>query len=74
LGRKDYHITAANLRSELNMFGVELSEEEWLQKQISYLESEHQYYTNSARNIRQEGKEKRITELKTMLASLHFKK
>jgi adenylate cyclase len=74
LGRKDYHLTAANLRSELSLFGTELTDEEWLQKQISYLEFEHVYYTNSARNIRQEGKEKRIIELKAMLASLHFKK
>ena len=74
LGRKDYHITAKHLRIELATYGQILSEEQWLKKQIKYLESEHKYYTNSALNIRQAGKEKRIEELNKKLVLLHLKK
>ena len=74
LGKKDYHLTAKHLRHELQDYGQSLTEEQWLNRQIDYLQSKHQYYTNSALNIRQAGKEKRIEELKKMLASLHLKK
>lgn len=74
LGRRDYHLTANHLRRELSVFGQTLSDKEWLEKQINYLDHEHRYFTNSAKNIRQAGKEKRIAELKAKLASLNLKK
>ena len=67
LGRMDYHITAKNLFDEMALHGHVKDERTRLIEQIDYLENHHQYYTTSAINLRQPGKEKRLTELKSML-------
>jgi hypothetical protein len=43
------------------------SDEEWMSLQINYLENDHQFYTNAARNLRKKGKINRISELKHKL-------
>ena len=70
LGRKDYHHVADKLHKELKFYKTVLLEKEWLEMQIEYLENKHQYFTTSAYNLRQLGKENRIKELKEMLKSL----
>ncbi len=66
-GRKDYHVIAANLRKEMDLHSIkEMSEEEWLDLQLNYLQFEHRYYTDLAKNIRNKGKSRRIEELKEM--------
>jgi hypothetical protein len=37
---------------------------EWLDFQLNYIELKHEYYTETARNIREYGKKARIQELK----------
>ena len=70
LGRKDYHHVADKLHQELNFHKGELDQTAWLQVQINYLENKHEYYTTSAYNLRQIGKENRIKELKENLKSI----
>ena len=70
LGRKDYHHVAEKLHQELAIYKTELQDKEWLQLQIDYLENKHQYFTTSAYNLRQLGKENRIKELKEKLKAL----
>lgn len=64
LGRQDYHHVAQKLNKELAIYKDKLSSDEWVKLQIEYLENKHKYYTTSAYNLRQQGKEKRIAELK----------
>lgn len=68
LGRTDYHSIAAKLRLELAYQGTVMTEREWILFQLNYLENEHVYYTNSARNLRERGKTERIKELKNQLS------
>jgi class 3 adenylate cyclase/CheY-like chemotaxis protein/HD superfamily phosphodiesterase len=70
LGRKDYHHVAKKLHQEMCIYKKELHSKEWIQIQIDYLENKHQYFTTSAYNLRQQGKENRIQELKERLAKL----
>lgn len=67
LGRKDYHHVAEKLNQELAIYKEELKAIDWLNIQIDYLENKHSYYTTSAYNLRQKGKEKRISELREYL-------
>lgn len=69
LGRMDYHITAAKLFKEMESYGKKLSNKEKIEMQIDYLENGHQYYTISARNLREPGKRKRIEELREVLSN-----
>jgi class 3 adenylate cyclase/HD superfamily phosphodiesterase/ActR/RegA family two-component response regulator len=64
LGRQDYHHVAQKLNKELSVYKTKLSSDDWVSLQIEYLEKKHKYYTTSAYNLRQQGKEKRIAELK----------
>jgi class 3 adenylate cyclase/HD superfamily phosphodiesterase/ActR/RegA family two-component response regulator len=70
LGRADYHAVASKLRIELEDQGKSMSDSEWINFQLNYLENEHDYYTETARNIRLPGKSRRIEELKVQLANL----
>ncbi len=67
LGRADYYMVASKLREELLVQGHELSEKEWLQFQIEFLQNKHIFYSETSMNIRQKGKENRIEELKEKL-------
>jgi adenylate cyclase len=73
LGRADYYMVAQKLREEMAVFGTEMTEEEWIQFQLSYLEGEHRFYTATSRNIRERGKQNRIAELKVKLRELETK-
>ena len=63
LGRADYYHVAKKLREEMENYEIFMSEIEWIDFQINYLENMHQYYTETAKNIRQGGKKARILEL-----------
>ena len=64
LGRDDYYSKAEKLYKELRSRGIEMSEKEWIEKQIDYLENQHRYFTNSSINRRNEVKKLRVKELK----------
>jgi adenylate cyclase len=70
LGRQDYHHVAGKLHQELAIYEKIISQKDWLSLQIDYLENKHVYYTTSAYNLQQIGKENRIKELKHMLSDL----
>ncbi len=67
LGRPDYSFIAKRLRIELESQGQEKSDLEWIEFQLKYLQDVHSYFTDTAKNIRQIGKEARISELKNQL-------
>ncbi len=70
LGRADYFAIVKKLRSELENYGVTMSEKSWIEYQINYLENIHSYYTSTAQNIRLQAKKARIAELKSALQNL----
>ncbi|MDG0973011.1 MAG: adenylate/guanylate cyclase domain-containing protein [Crocinitomicaceae bacterium] len=70
LGRADYHAVASKLRIELEEQGKTMTDIEWVKFQLNYLENEHEYYTETAQNIRNLGKSRRIAELKNQLNEL----
>ena len=67
LGRKDYQHVADKLYTEIQIYNTPLNKNDWIEMQIQYLETKHKYYTTSAFNLRQQGKNKRILELKNLL-------
>ncbi|MFT5819180.1 MAG: adenylate cyclase [Crocinitomix sp.] len=71
LGRADYHVTAAKLFDEMALYGQNFSPQKRIEAQIEYLENHHEYYTNSAKNLRAPGKVKRIAELKVQLSEIN---
>lgn len=64
LGRPDYLTISKKLRDEMADFGTTFGDLEWLDFQIDFLESGHVYYTETAQNIRNQGKKARILDLK----------
>jgi hypothetical protein len=44
--------------------GEFMTDLEWVDFQLNYLDLEHEYFTETARNIREYGKRARIQELK----------
>jgi predicted metal-dependent HD superfamily phosphohydrolase len=70
LGRADYYNVSKKLRLEMSNFGKSMSDKEWVQFQLNYLESTHRFYTETAKNIRVQGKKSRIAELHSELALL----
>lgn len=64
LGRPDYHVIANKLRQELAIQGTEFNELEWIDFQLNFLENKHEYYTETAKNLRSLGKQIRIDDLK----------
>lgn len=70
LGRADYHIVAKTLRNELENFGKDMSNLEWIDYQLHYLEKVHRFYTQTAQNIRDRSKAMRILELKKIKEEL----
>lgn len=67
LGRPDYYNISRKLRLEMENFGHEMSDKEWIEFQLNYLENVHRYYTQTAKNIRVQSKKIRISELKEQL-------
>jgi adenylate cyclase len=66
LGRADYYHVAKKLRLELENYDIFMNELEWIDFQLKFLTEKHEYYTETARNIRQGGKKARILELRKM--------
>lgn len=65
LGRPGYYKTSGLLYQELRTWSQIASEDEWIDRQISFLES-HRYFTPFAIKNRRPQKLKRIEELKTL--------
>ncbi|MFN5416194.1 MAG: adenylate/guanylate cyclase domain-containing protein [Flavobacteriia bacterium] len=63
LGRADYYHVAKKLREEMENYNIFMTEIEWIEFQLNFLENKHEYYTDTAKNIRQGGKKARILEL-----------
>lgn len=70
LGRADYYHIASKLRKELTNFGHQMTEQEWIEFQLNYMVGNHRFYTDTAKNIRLQGKKARIAELKEQLKTL----
>ncbi len=70
LGRPDYYAIANKLRQEYENEGQFMTEPEWLNFQLEFLENKHRYYTETAQNIRNIGKIARIRELRVKLTQL----
>ena len=68
LGRDDYFARNELLRRELAAYGRTVSDEEWRLEQIDFLKS-HVYFTDSARELRQPGKERNIAEIERQIRS-----
>jgi HD superfamily phosphohydrolases len=63
LGRDDYDITSSNLYHELLREGLVKNDDEWLDQQISFLES-HQYFTDWSKENRAPLKQQNYERLK----------
>jgi uncharacterized protein len=63
LGRPDFFMIAQRLRYEWLLMGKYYGLKEWYQLQLDFLGS-HKYYTRAARMLRNEGKEKNLTEIR----------
>jgi uncharacterized protein len=66
LGREDFWLRNEDLRAERSLNGRQMSDAEWYQLQLQFLETHH-YHTDLARSLRDEGKQSHITELKRRL-------
>lgn len=64
LGRTDYFVISNQLREELENHGRKMSDVEWLDFQLNFLEHTHRYHTHLVRDLRQEGKLRRVEELR----------
>lgn len=64
IGRADYYVVAEKLRMEIEATEQTMTDLEWIDFQLDYLENEHRYYSISAKNIREKGKKNRIVELR----------
>lgn len=69
LGRDTLMQRNEDLRRELACFGKEFTDEEWYASQLKFLEG-HQYFTASARALREDQKSLNIAELKSALQQL----
>lgn len=68
LGRPDYHSIVKKLKVEIEYYTDKtFTESEWIEFQLNFLENHHQYYTETAKNIRLTGKNNRINDLKKQL-------
>jgi adenylate cyclase len=70
LGRADYYTIANKLRLELENNNTHMTDVEWIEFQLRYLVNVHRYYTETAQNIRLNGKKQRIAELQQQLENL----
>ncbi len=71
LGREDFFTVSMNLLNEMRIIsGFDVSLEEWYKIQVAFL-SNHTYFTQTARNLREPGKQRNIQELHRRLAEIH---
>ena len=66
LGHDDFLRVSRALRDELEAAGIHYSDEDWYRYQIEFL-TEHHYYTQAARHLRDEGKRRNIATLRRLL-------
>lgn len=69
LGRSDYFTVSGNLRRELANFGINHSDQDWYQWQLDFLSS-HGYFSEAARELRDDGKQRNISVVSKILAQL----
>lgn len=68
LGREDFLVRNDLLRQEIAGLGKTFSDEQWYGSQLKFLES-HAYFTEAARRIRGDGKQKNIALLRNKLVA-----
>ena len=61
-GRADFELIAGTLYRELKAYGKSISEKEWNLMQIEYLKN-HRYFTRTAQEMRNRGKQKQLEKL-----------
>lgn len=66
LGRRDYVEVAKQLYLELRERGLVGDEEDWIERQIAFIDG-HEYYTATARRDREENKQEQLMYLKRWL-------
>jgi len=71
LGRADYYNVAKKLRVEMENFGETMTDSAWIGFQLNYLEKVHRFHTETAKNIRLQGKKARMAELKKQLSQIN---
>jgi HD superfamily phosphodiesterase len=69
LGRKDYFQVAATLYKELLAQGLKFSKEDWIKRQIRFLEK-HEYYTDFAKKHRHRQKLANLAKLIRSLSNV----
>jgi len=67
LGRPDYQVIVDKLRQEMICYDIKFTDQKWIEYQLKFLEEKHVYYTETAQNIRFQGKLSRIKNLKQKL-------
>lgn len=70
LGRPDYNEISQKLRKELGENGQSFTDKEWCLFQLKFLENIHEFYTETAINLRQGGKENRISNLRKQISQM----
>ena len=68
LGREDYLDTSHDLYAELVAYGASITLEAWYRRQLDFL-SDHSYFTEVARDLREAGKQRNIQLLEKLLQS-----
>ncbi|MDP2424241.1 MAG: HD domain-containing protein [Bacteroidales bacterium] len=66
LGRSDFFMIAHRLRCEWEKMSTPYGLLDWYEFQLDFL-LKHHYYTKSAQNLREEGKQKNVAEIKRLL-------
>jgi uncharacterized protein len=69
LGTEAYPRRSLDVRRELEAFGVTTSDEGWYRGQLDFLQS-HRYWTQSARQLRDAGKQRNLEFAKSVLEAL----
>jgi hypothetical protein len=70
LGRDDFFYIGNKLFSELSIYGILSTEEEWNRIQLKFLESHH-YFTPTAINLRKQKKDDHLRQIRSKIESDH---
>lgn len=68
LGRDDFYMISFSLRQELIEHGKDIPLRDWFIQQLTFLQT-HRYFSPAARQLRDEGKQQHIHEIKSLLES-----
>jgi len=69
LGRSDYIVKSENLYKEIIEFGKEITYSEWQHQQEEFL-LKHNFYTNSAKKMRQINKDKHLEKIRKNIVNV----